>query len=110
MNNMLSARVQVIPSAIEGPSLVLREGMHLGVPTIASFRGGMADFVEDKVNGFLYDYQEYPYLAKRIMEIFESDDLAARLSQNAIAKAEKAHDRDKNLNSYYEMYKAILAE
>ena len=109
MNNMLSARVQVIPSAIEGPSLVLREGMHLGVPTIASFRGGMADFVEDKVNGFLYDYQEYPYLAKRIMEIFESDDLAMNLSRNAIEKAEKAHDRDNNLNSYYEMYKAILA-
>lgn len=110
MNNMLSARVQIIPSAIEGPSLVLREGMHLGVPTIASFRGGMADFVEDKVNGFLYDYQEYPYLAKRIMEIFESDDLAMHLSRNAIAKAEKAHDRDNNLNSYLEMYKAILSE
>lgn len=110
LNNMLSARVQVIPSAIEGPSLVLREGMHLGVPTIASFRGGMADFVDDKVNGFLYDYQEYPYLAKRIMEIFESDELAASLSAAAIEKAERAHDRDKNLRDYYEMYRAILAD
>lgn len=110
MNNMLHARLQVIPSAIEGPSLVLREGMHLGVPTIASFRGGMADFVEDKINGFLYDYQEYPYLAKRIMEIFESDDLAKQLSQNAIKKAEKAHNRDNNLKDYYDMYRAILSE
>lgn len=110
MNNMLKARVQVVPSAIEGPSLILREGMHLGVPTITSFRGGMADFVEDKVNGFLYDYQEYPYLAKRIMEIFENDELAEKLSRNAIAKAEKAHDRDKNLNDYYNMYQAILSD
>lgn len=110
LNNMLSARVQVIPSAIEGPSLVLREGMHLGVPTIASFRGGMADFVDDKVNGFLYDYQEYPYLAKRIMEIFASDELALSLSRAAIEKAEKAHDRDNNLKDYYNMYQAILSD
>ncbi len=110
LNNMLKAHVQVVPSAIEGPSLILREGMHLGVPTITSFRGGMADFVDDKVNGFLYDYPEYSYLAKRIMEIFEDDALASRLSKNAIEKAEKAHDRDKNLNDYYQMYLDILKD
>lgn len=110
LQNMLSSHVQVVPSAIEGPSLVLREGMHLGVPTIATFRGGMADFVEDKVNGFLYDYQEYPYLANRIMEIFQNDDLANRLSKNAIQKAEIAHNRDTNLNDYYEMYKKVLQD
>lgn len=108
--NMRTAHVQVVPSAIEGPSLVLREGMHLGVPTIATFRGGMADFVEDKVNGFLYDYQEYPYLANRILEIFRDDELAKRLSANAIRKAEKAHDRENNLKDYYEMYTQILKD
>ena len=110
LNNMLTAHVQVVPSAIEGPSLILREGMHLGVPTIASFRGGMADFVDDKVNGFLYDYQEYPYLAKRILEIFSDDNLAKKLSKNAIKKTEQAHDRDKNLKAYLDMYKDILRE
>lgn len=110
IQNMLSSHVQVVPSAIEGPSLVLREGMHLGVPTIASFRGGMADFVEDKVNGFLYDYHEYPYLANRIMEIFADDSLAKRLSENAVKKAEIAHDRDSNLRDYYEMYVQVLRD
>ena len=110
LNNMLHSHIQVVPSAIEGPSLVLREGMHLGVPTIATFRGGMADFVDDKVNGFLYDYQEYPYLANRIMQIFENDDLANTLSKNAIAKAESAHDREKNAKDYYDMYKIILSD
>ncbi len=110
LSNMLHSHVQVVPSAIEGPSLVLREGMHLGVPTIASFRGGMADFVDDKVNGFLYDYQEYPYLANRIIQIFENDDLAVKLSKNAIEKAEQAHDRERNAKDYYEMYKIILSD
>ncbi len=108
IENMSHAHVQVVPSAIEGPSLILREGMHLGVPTIASFRGGMADFVSDKQDGFLFDFDEYQYLAHRIMEIFEDDALALRLSQNAIAKAEAAHDRDRNYQDYIRMLTTIL--
>lgn len=110
VQNMLRAHVQVIPSSIEGPSLVLHEGMHLGVPSIASFRGGMADFVRDKENGFLYDFGEYQYLALRLMQIFESDELAQRLSQNAIADSEKNHDRSINYESYKNMYREVAKD
>lgn len=110
LENMLKAHIQVVPSCIEGPSLVLREGMHLGVPTIATFRGGMADFVDDKVNGFLYDFDEIQYLALRIKQIFDNDDLALSLSKNAITKAEEAHNREKNYTDYIGMYQSVLAE
>lgn len=106
--NMLSSRVTVIPSAIEGTSLILREAMFLGSPVIASFRGGMADFVSDKVDGFLYDYQELPYLAERIEQIFESDELCLRFSENAMKKAADAHNRDKNTADYLHMYEDIV--
>ena len=106
-DNMLSSRVTVVPSAIEGTSLILREAMFLGAPVIASFRGGMADFISDKVDGFLYDYQEYPYLAERIEQIFESDDLCMSFSAAAIQKAAVAHDREKNTADYLQMYKDI---
>lgn len=108
MGNMLHAHIQVVPSSIEGPSLVLREGMHLGVPTIASFRGGMADFVDDKINGFLYDFDEVQYLALRIKQIFDDDELAKTISRNAIDKAEKAHDREKNYRDYLLMYESVM--
>lgn len=108
LDNMLHAHIQVVPSSIEGPSLVLREGMHLGVPTIASFRGGMADFVEDKVNGFLYDFDEVQYLALRIRQIFGNDDLAQSLSKHAIEKAEKAHNQETNYRNYLTMYRAVI--
>ncbi len=106
--NMLSSRVTVIPSAIEGTSLILREAMFLGCPVIASFRGGMADFVSDKEDGFLYDYQEFPYLADRIEQLFESDELCIRFSEAAIKKAELAHERHKNTNNYLSMYQEIM--
>jgi len=107
LENMLKAHVVVVPSAIEGTSLILREAMFLGVPSIASFRGGMADFIRDKESGFLYDFQEYPYLASRILELFRDDDLALKFSQKAIEQAEKAHDREKNPNEYINMYEFI---
>lgn len=106
--NILSSRVTIIPSAIEGTSLILREAMFLGAPVIASFRGGMADFVSDKVDGFLYDYQEFPYLAKRIEQIFESDELCLQFSRAAMKKATHAHNREKNMADYLQMYHKIV--
>jgi L-malate glycosyltransferase len=110
MENMLKANAVVIPSAIEGTSLILREAMFLGVPCIASFRGGMADYIADKQDGFLYDYQEYPYLAYRLIELFKNDDLCAMFSKNAIEKTEKAHDRKNNPDDYLNMYKYITED
>lgn len=107
-DQMLRSRITVVPSAIEGTSLVLREAMFLGCPVIASFRGGMADFVSDKVDGFLYDYQEVPYLAARISTLFEEDELCKKFSSAAICKAEEAHDRNKNISEYLQMYKEII--
>lgn len=108
IENTLYARVTVIPSAIEGASLILHEAMFLGAPCIATFRGGMADFVSDKVDGFLYDYPEYTYLADRLEQVFLNDDLCNYFSQNAIKKASIAHERNRNVDSYVKMYKEII--
>lgn len=106
--NLLSSHVLVVPSSIEGPSLILREGMHLGVPTIASFRGGMADFINDKVNGCLFDFCELDYLVLKLKQIFDDDNFAQSLSKSAIEKCVKAHDRQKNYSDYIRAITEIL--
>ena len=108
MENARSSHITVVPSAIEGTSLVLRESMFLGVPCIASFRGGIPDFVSDKVDGFLYDFPEYSYLAARIDELFSDDELCRRISAAAIEKTERAHARKENVSAYVDMYKDVL--
>lgn len=110
LENMKKAHIVVVPSAIEGTSLVLREAMYMGVPCIAAFRGGMADFVKDKVSGFLYDYSEYSYLAYRIIELFQDDHKARKMSKNAMKQAEEAHSREKNISKIIEMYQQIFYE
>lgn len=106
--NMQKAHIVVVPSAIESVSMVLREAMYIGCPSIASFRGGMADFIADKEDGFLYDYQEYSYLAARIAELFENDDLCIKFSNDAMIKAQKAHDRERNVSKYIDMYNVVM--
>lgn len=110
VQSMQRSHMVVIPSAIEGTSLVLREAMYLGVPCIASFRGGMADFIADKEDGFLYDFPEYSYLALRIQTLLENDTLAKQFSQKGVIKAENAHNRERNVENNIQMYKKIFDE
>ena len=110
VQSMQRSHMVVIPSAIEGTSLVLREAMYLGVPCIASFRGGMADFIADKEDGFLYDFSEYSYLALRIQTLLENDEIAKQFSQRGAMKAAVAHNRERNVENNLQMYKKIFSE
>ena len=107
---MRKANVAVIPSAIEWVSLILREAMYLCCPCVAAFRGGMADFISDKQDGFLYDFQETPYLAERIARLFDDKELCEKFSKNAIEKTSEAHNRTKNIADYLQVYQEIIKD
>ena len=110
LESMLRARLVVVPSALEGTSMFLREAAYLGVPCISAFRGGMADFLRDGESGFLYDYPEFPYLAQRMLELLGDDALSLRFSQNGIRLAEERHHRERNFRQLLSMYDAITSE
>ncbi len=105
---MLNSHCVVIPSAMENASATLREAMHLGVPCLAAYRGGMAELIDEGVDGFLYDFNEYEVLANKICNLFADDALAASVSEGAIAKAEQWHDRQRNPENLYKLYIEIL--
>ena len=107
---MQHAHCMVVGSSMENASSTLREGMHIGVPCIAAYRGGMSYLIKDGQDGFFYDFPEYTYLAGRIEQIFADDSLAASLSANAIRQAEKWHDREKNTKDYIDIYRKIQGE
>lgn len=100
----------VIPSAMENASATLREAMHLGVPCIAAYRGGMAELIDENVDGFLYDFTEYEVLADKICKLFKNDEKASEISVKAIQKAEIWHNRNKNPKDMDNVYKFVLKE
>ena len=110
INVMRSSHVCVIPSSMENASATLREAMHVGTPSIASYRGGMTHLLNDGISGFYYDYSEAEYLAGRIIELFENDELACKFSENAINDAEIMHNREKNIQDMVNVYSIIANE
>lgn len=107
---MQMSNCMVVCSSMENASSTLREGMHIGIPCIASYRGGMTYLINDGVNGFFYDFPEYEYLAGRICQILKDDRLAVTLSQNAVEKAQEWHDRTKNRDDYLNVYREMCPE
>lgn len=100
----------VIPSAMDNGSTMLREAMHLGVPSIASYRGGITGLLREGKSGFYFDYMEFSFLAGRIIQLFEDCNLAMQLSKNAIADAEILHDKKKNNDDLVALYRGVVNE
>lgn len=104
----LKSHVFVSPSTIENESNSLSESKILGVPSIASYVGGVVDRIEHKVDGFTYQHDAPYMLAYYVCEIFENEDLALKFSNNARERALKTHDRDENTRRLVEIYTEIL--
>lgn len=106
----LKSHVFVCPSSIENSPNSLGEAMILGVPSIASYVGGIPDMLRDKEEGFLYQHDAPYLLAHYICVIFENQDLALKFSKNARERALKTHDRDENTRRLIEIYNEILSK
>lgn len=104
----LKAHVFVSPSSIENESNSLSEAKILGVPSVASYVGGVTDRINHNDDGFIYQHDAPYMLAYFVCEIFEKDDLAISLSINARNNALKIHDRENNTKNMINIYQDIL--
>jgi len=80
-----SARVLVLPSAIEGFGIVVLEANACGVPVIAS-TGVPEGAVGEEVNGLRYPFGDIDALASAIVRLLDDQALYSRLSSNALAR------------------------
>lgn len=106
----MKSNVFVCPSSIENSPNSLGEAMIIGVPSVASFVGGIPDLLKDKEEGFLYQHDAPYMLANYVCNIFQDEDLALKFSKNAREHALKTHDRDENTRRLIEIYNEILGQ
>lgn len=106
----LKSHVFVCPSSIENSPNSLGEAMILGVPSVASYVGGIPDILKDHEEGFLYHHDAPYMLAHYVSEIFENKDLSMRFSNKAREHALKTHDRDENTRNLIEIYEEITGK
>ena len=74
---------------VETFGLTALEAMVFGLPVIVPTVGGIAEMVEDGVNGWKVDVQELDEVAVRIEEMLEDRVLYGRLAEGAVAQAER---------------------
>jgi L-malate glycosyltransferase len=97
-----------LPSTIENSPNTLSEAMILGVPSVASFVGGVGDMAINNEEVLFYRYDEIDFLVHQISRIFKDDRLAIKLSSNSRKKALKMHSINDNIEKIYKCYKSIL--
>lgn len=101
------SHVYCLASSIENSPNTLGEAMLLGVPSVASFVGGVSDMATDNKEALLYRFDEVDVLVNQISRIFDDDDLAIKLSKNAREKANFTHLKNKNIEAIITCYKDI---
>ena len=79
------ARALIVPSFDEGFGMPALEAMSLGIPVIASARGGLTELVEGA--GVLFDPDDPRSIAAAIAGVITDLDLAQLLSQRGLARA-----------------------
>lgn len=75
--------------AVETFGLTALEAMSAGLPVIVPTEGGIAEMVEDGVNGYKIDVQNLNSIAECIDQMLSNQELYTKLSDNALRYAEK---------------------
>lgn len=103
----LKANVFVCPSTIENSPNSLGEAQILGVPSVASFVGGIPDFIPNHNCGELYRFEEYKMLAHFICKLFESSPSFDNTEMRRVASLR--HNREQNTKRLLDIYKIVQA-
>ena len=107
-NRLLKSNIYVQASSIENSSNALGEAMLIGTPCVASFVGGTPDMLINNIEGLLYPFGDYGLLAHYISKIFDDNNLAIELSDNARKHAKITHDREINAEQMIKIYKKVI--
>lgn len=104
----LNAHLFICPSSIENCSNSVGEAQLLGVPTIASYTGGLPTMIVHGETGMLYRFEEIEMLAEHIRLIFTDTTLTRYFSEKSIIAAEKRHNQITNLNQMIDIYCSMM--
>ena len=100
----------VIPSGFyeNGPFAIL-ESMALGRPVIGSKIGGIPEFIDDGVDGLLFESHNVDDLANKIQYLIDNKDTVSEMGKMARRRVEERYNSDLHYERLMEVYKQVLA-
>jgi glycosyltransferase involved in cell wall biosynthesis len=88
---MMKADIFVMSSRSEGMPIALLEAMSAGLPIIATRVGGIAEVVNDNVEGILVSPESPDKLAKAILQLIQNPEMRLRMGKRACQKIEEKY-------------------
>jgi glycosyltransferase involved in cell wall biosynthesis len=107
---MVRSNVFVMPSSIENHSSTLMEAMVVGTPCIASYVGGIPEYLIHQVNGLIYRFEEYEILASHILRIFIDPDFSNQIAKNGRTSMRKSRNSQNLSEEFINIYEDILTK
>ena len=95
----------ILPSYREGFPMTIMEAESIGRGVIASNRVGCKDTINEGVNGYLVEQQDYETMAGRCIQVLEDKKLAIKLGKNARKFAEENFDQKTINQQIFEIIK-----
>jgi glycosyltransferase involved in cell wall biosynthesis len=104
-----SSDVVAVPSRFEPFGIIALEAMAAGAPVVVSKVGGLAEIVEDSVDGLQVDPENPGSIAEAAVRILSDRGLASRLAEKGRAKA-KAYSWEGAAVKTLEAYEGAMRE
>lgn len=108
VKQLQEASVFVNPSYIESYSLTLAEAMSVGTPSVVSFAGAMPELAENSKEALFFTPGDYKRCAYLIIKLLSDQDLALKISQNAVKRSEQRELKNDVVKIQIEIYKEII--
>lgn len=103
------SHVFVSPSYIDNSPNAVCEAQLLGMPVISSYTGGIPSLITEGQNGLFFPTGDALMLSARLREVFEDDELALKLGDQARKIAIFRHDPNKVIRDVLNVYEDILS-
>lgn len=99
IEEMKKSSVIVAPSDSDEPlGRVAMESMRLGVPVIASDKGGFLEIIDHRVNGLLFKQKSYDALSKTLYDIYNNLSLRSSLAEEGLKQSKEWSSKNYSQN------------
>jgi glycosyltransferase involved in cell wall biosynthesis len=108
VEELRKCHIFICSSVVENSPNAFCEAQILGVPTIATFCGGLPTLIKDKNSTILVNFDETEMLAMYIKKLFVNRELCENLSAQAKTEAIQRHDKLKISEQLIDIYNEII--
>ncbi len=102
--------IVLLPSRIESLGYVMLETGLAKKPFIGGKTGGLAEFIEDGIDGLLVNPGDVNNLVEKVEQLLGDDRLAQTLGSNLFTKVAQLTNADLYIDKLYELYSGMLNE